>query len=305
MIISASRRTDIPAFYAEWFINRIRAGYCTTPNPFHRQQVARISLLPEEVDVIVFWTRNPRPLFPHLDELDQRGYRYYFQYTLLGYPCQIDAKSPSRQAAIRTFQELAERIGPLRVIWRYDPIVFSKLTGSQYHTENYGRIAEALRGYTYRSVISVMDMYNKIRKRIAQVNQQGVGVIEHDGHFSPCYAALMNAIAQTARANDMGIFSCSEECDLAGYGILAGKCIDDTYIPDTFDIEVNHKKDPGQRAACGCVVSKDIGMYDTCVYGCPYCYATGNFERAKANFEAHNPTSSTLIGWHEPVEEKI
>ena len=299
LIISASRRTDIPAFYAEWFINRIRAGYCTVPNPYNREQVSRVSLLPEDVDVIAFWTRNPKPLFPYLDELDQRGYLYYFQHTLLGYPRQIDTKGPSRQAAIKTFQELADRIGFQRVIWRYDPIVFSQLTGAQFHTENYGHIAKALSGYTHRSVISVMDIYNKFRKRIDQLNQQGVAVdlSDHDGQSSPRYDALMETIAQTASENDLEIFSCSEERDMEPYGILPGKCIDDTYIEATFGIEVGHKKDPGQRKACGCVVSKDIGMYDTCVFGCQYCYATDNFKRSKSNFDAHDPQSPSLMGW--------
>ena len=304
MIISASRRSDIPAFYAEWFIKRIRAGYCTVPNPYNRQQISRISLLPDDVDVIVFWTRNPKPLFPYLDELDQCGYPYYFQYTLLGYPRNIDKKSPSRKTALNIFQELANRIGPQRVIWRYDPIVFSQLTGGQFHSENYAFIANALRGYTHRSVISVMDMYKKFRKRIAQLNQQGVGVIDHDGQSSPRYDAMMKAIAQTARRNDMQIVSCAEARELQAYDIQPGKCIDDNYIEQTFNIEVGHKKDPAQRQACGCVISKDIGMYDTCLFGCQYCYATSNFERSTINHKNHDPESPSLLGWHQPAKEK-
>ena len=303
MIISASRRTDISAFYAEWFIKRIWAGYCTVPNPFNRQQISRVSLLPEDVDVIVFWTRNPKPLFPYLDELDKRGFCYYFLYTLLGYPREIDEKSPSRKVALQTFQELADRVGPQRVIWRYDPIVFSHLTGAQFHAENYAEIAAALRGSTKRSVISVMDMYNKFRRRITNLNQQGIGIIDHNGQSSPRYDELMNTIAQSALDNDMQIVSCAEERDLQPYGILPGKCIDDDYIRDVFDIEVGHKKDPGQRAACGCVVSKDIGMYDSCLMGCQYCYATGNFERSLINYKTHNPDSPSLVGWHEPEKE--
>ena len=127
MIISASRRTDIPAFYAEWMVRRLKEGYCTVPNPFNRNQVSRISLRPEEVDAIVFWTRNPRPLMPYLDELDSRGYRYYFQFTILGYPRDIDPKSPPAATAIEVFREIAERLGPRRVIWRYDPVVLTEI----------------------------------------------------------------------------------------------------------------------------------------------------------------------------------
>jgi len=300
LIISASRRTDIPAFYAKWFMNRILAEYCTVPNPYNRKQISHVSLLPEDVDVIVFWTRNPKPLFPYLDELDQRGFRYYFQFTLLGYPREIDTKSPSRKVAIKTFLELAQRVGSQRVIWRYDPIVFSHITGAQFHTENYAEIAEALQGFTCYSVISIMDMYNKSRKRIDKLNQQGIGITAQDGHPSPRYDGLLNTINHIASENKMEIFSCSEERDMEPYGFLASKCIDDEYIEATFGTEVNHKKDPGQRKACGCVISKDIGMYDTCVFGCQYCYATRNFKRSKENYESHKPESPSLLGGYEP-----
>jgi len=299
VIISASRRTDIPAFYADWFINRIRAGFCTVPNPFNRQQISRVSLLPEDVDVIVFWTRNPKPLIPNLDELDQRGYRYYFQYTLLGYPREIDAKSPNREIAIAAFQELAQRIGPERLIWRYDPIVFSQLTGVEYHIENYARIAKALRGSTFRSVISVMDLYAKIRKRVDRMNAQGVGVVDYTGKPSQRFDELMESFVSIATENGMQIQSCAEELDLTVYAIHPGKCIDDDYIHSTFGIEVGRKKDPSQRKACGCVVSKDIGMYDSCLFGCQYCYATGNFERALENYGQHDPQSPSLVGWYD------
>jgi hypothetical protein len=303
VIISASRRTDIPALYSKWFIKRVQAGYCTVPNPFNRQQVARISLLLEDVDVIVFWTRNPKPLFSHLDDLDKLGFHYYFQYTLLGYPSQIDRRSPSRKMAIATFQALARRVGPERVIWRYDPIVFSKLTGVGFHKDNYQHVAEALRGYTHRSVISIMDMYPKFRQRINKLNQDGVGVVGRDGVSSLVYEKLMPFLAKTAQDNGMEIFSCAEERELDAYGILPGKCVDDDYIERTFGIQVGRKKDPGQRKACGCVVSKDIGMYNTCILGCQYCYATSSFDRSQENFQSHDPDSPSLLGWYQPVEE--
>jgi hypothetical protein len=244
MIISASRRTDIPAFYAEWFVNRVRAGYCTVPNPFNRQQIARVSLLPEDVEVIVFWTRNPKPLMPFLDELDQRGFRYYFQYTLLGYPRAIDTKGPAREAAIATFRELSEHLGPERLIWRYDPLVFSQLTGAQYHLENYTQIAADLRGHTNRSVVSIMDLYAKIRKRLAAMNAQGMGVVAYDGTPSPRLDELMTSFRRIANENGMQIQSCAENLDLTVYGIHPGKCIDDEYIRATFGLEVGHAKDP-------------------------------------------------------------
>ncbi len=299
MIISASRRSDIPAFYAEWWMNRIRAGYCTVPNPFNRNQVSTVSLKPEDVDVIVFWTRNPRPLFPHLAELDARGYRYYFQYTISDNPRAIDPKSPPVETAIKTLRELAGRIGPQRVIWRYDPIVLSEATPPAWHSRVHARLAEALAGCTQRNVISVVDIYKKAQKRLGRLRQAGITVEALPPDALPAAARdLLLQLAETARVYGMEIVSCAEELDLRPYGIAPGKCVDDDYIARTFGLRPAGKKDPSQREACGCVVSKDVGMYDSCLFGCQYCYATSSFEAAKRNHDAHDPLSPSLVGWY-------
>jgi hypothetical protein len=310
MIISASRRTDIPAFYSRWFSNRIRAGFCMVPNPFDARQTARISLSPEDVDVIVFWTRNPRPLFAHLDELDRRGYHYYFQYTLMDNPRLLDEHNPPSAAALDTFRRLADRIGPQRLVWRYDPIVLSSLTPPDFHRGAYEKLAAALRGYTSRSVISLLDVYGKIRKRLAGLAAQGAQLIPLQAGADPLAIApsgltegaampdwlrsLLRDMAQIAQANEIEIVSCAEELDLQPFGIRPGKCIDDDLIARVFGLEVGHSKDAGQRKACGCVQSKDIGMYDSCLLGCRYCYATSSFERARQNYLRHDPDAPTL-----------
>ncbi len=299
MIISVSRRTDIPAFYAVWFMNRIRAGYCAVPNPFNPQQVSHVPLKPEEVDVFVFWTRNPRPLFPHLAELDERGYCYYFQYTLMDNPRAIDPKTPSLETSLRNFRELADRIGPEKVIWRYDPIVFTKMTGARFHQQTYERIARALQGHTRRSVISIVDVYRKAGKRLRNMAAQGYDLIDYSGRRSERFDALMRALVQAATDNGMEIVSCAEDIDLRPYGIRPGKCVDDAYISQIFGKTVTSKKDPAQRKACGCVISRDIGMYDTCLFGCQYCYATTSLERARSNYDRHDPNSPSLLGWYE------
>jgi hypothetical protein len=300
MIISASRRTDIPAFYAEWFMRRIREGYCTVPNPYNRKQVARVSLAPDAVDVIVFWTRNPRPLLPHLAELDRCGYRYYFQYTVMDNPRAIDAKSPAVDAAIKTFRELAGLVGAERVIWRYDPIVLSAATPAEFHLSTYARIAEALTGCTRRNVISIVDIYRKAKKRLGQLREQGIAVEEIQPNAVPAEVGeLLRQLSETARESGMAIASCAEELDLRPYGIEPGKCIDDDYIAQTFGLRLKSKKDASQRDACGCVASKDIGMYDSCLFGCQYCYATSSFAAAKRNYSAeHDDDSPSLLGWH-------
>jgi hypothetical protein len=310
MIISASRRTDIPALYAPWFANRVRAGFCIVPNPFDARQTSRISLVPEDVEVIVFWTRNPRPLFRYLDELDERGYRYYFQYTLMDNLPLLDEHNPPAVAALDTFRRLADRIGSERLVWRYDPIVLSSLTPPDFHRRTYEMLAAALRGSTRRSVVSLLDVYGKIRKRLAGLAAHGVQLTPLQAGADPLavapsglpggaampdwLAALSRDLAQIAQANEMEIVSCAEELDLQPYGIRPGKCIDDDLIARAFGLQVSHVKDPGQRKACGCVPSKDIGMYDSCLLGCRYCYATSSFERARQNYLRHDPNAPSL-----------
>jgi hypothetical protein len=299
LIISASRRTDIPALYSEWFVNRIRAGYCTVPNPFNRKQISYVSLYPEDVEAIVLWTRNPQPLIPHLKELEQRGHRFYFQYTVMDNPRSIDTKTPALPSSLKTFQSLSDLIGPERVVWRYDPIVFSTITGARFHADTFERIAKALRGYTFRAVISVLDVYPKAHKRLRELKEKGVEIVDYRGTSSQRFDELMYALANAAAENKMEIVSCAETIDLRPYGIHPGKCIDDDLIEKVFEITTAHKKDPFQRQVCGCVVSKDIGMYDTCVLGCQYCYATSSFERARINYGKHDPESPSLMGWYE------
>lgn len=300
MIISASRRTDIPAFYAKWFMNRIRAGYCLVPNPFNSNQVAHISLTPQDVDAIVFWTRNPRPLFDSLDELNASGYRYYFQYTLLNYPAAIEPHTPECTMALQTFQELADRIGPERVIWRYDPVMVTNLTPPDWHLETYARLAEALHGCTHRSVISLLDLSANIQKRLKELQMQGVELTNIDPQ-APWFPSLLSGLAQAAQKNGMEIVSCAEEINLKPYGIRAGKCIDDDYLKAVFGLDVDHTKDRSQRKACGCVVSKDVGAYDSCLFGCTYCYATTNFKRSQKRHADHDPNLEWLIP-HQPKE---
>jgi len=292
MIISASRRTDIPAFYSDWFMKRIEAGHCDVPNPFNPKQVTRVSLKPDDADVLVFWTRNASPLLHRLKELDRNGYRYTFLYTLMDNPRPIDPRCPSLEEALATFKALSDRIGPGRVVWRYDPIVFSNATPPGFHRKTYETISENLRGYTSRSIISVVNVYKKVRQRVTGLSEKGIEVMECEGK---AFGELMGFMAAVARDRGMALSSCAQEKDLTAYGVLPGKCIDDGQIREVFGLEVNHAKDPSQRKACGCVVSKDIGMYDTCLYGCFYCYATTSFNKAKENFRRHDPEAPSLL----------
>jgi hypothetical protein len=293
MIISASRRTDIPAFYAEWLINRVRAGFCTVPNPFNPRQVSRVSLRPEDVDAVVFWTRDPKSLLGRLAELDERGFRYYFQYTILANPRILDPGTPPVEEAVSTFRSLADHVGSDRVVWRYDPIIITDETPEAYHLDRMASIAATLRGYTKRLVISLVDIYPHVEARRRLLGKEGRAI---KLSREPLTADGIRSMAGIAAANALEITSCAEDLKMMKQEIRPGKCVDDQLIEKVFGITVTHQKDPHQRPACGCVVSKDIGVYDTCAFRCLYCYATRNVVAAERNLRNHDPEAPSLIG---------
>ena len=234
-----------------------------------------------------------------MSDIDGLGIPYYFQFTVLGLPRELDPKAPPLETALRTFRELSERLGPQRVIWRYDPIIFSEKSPAAYHRERFTAIARELAGFTDRVVVSIVDRYRKTERRMKALQDAGAGVTECPPEP---FADLMRHLAATAAENQMEIVSCAEEVDLTSYGIRPGRCIDHELIKHAFGREVSAAKDPSQRKACGCVQSRDIGMYDSCLFGCQYCYATGSFQRAKENYRRHDPQSSSLLGWEDSPE---
>lgn len=300
MIISASRRTDIPAFYTDWFMNRVSDEYLLLKNPFNAHQVRRVSLSPRDVDLIVFWTRNAEKLIPRLAELDAKGFHYYFQYTINAYVRSIDKSVPNPWKAIKTFVRLSDLIGPKKVVWRYDPILVSNFSSIDEHKRVFEKLAGALAGHTERVVVSFVDIYKKTATNIGRI--PNISVVQDFASSDKAYV-LAKFMSDIAKQCGMSIQSCAEEIDLQQQGIGHGKCIDDELIRDLFSIGVSSKKDKGQRLPCGCIESVDIGQYNTCLHGCQYCYATTNQSLAHRNFERHNPLSPFLVG-NSPEEGK-
>ncbi len=294
MIISASRRTDIPAFYPVWFMNRIREGFLHIRNPFSPNRIDRVSLKPANVDAIVFWTRNAEPLIPYLDDLDQIGYRYYFQYTLVHYPRVFERSTVSLSRKIDRFRRLSHWVGRDRVVWRYDPIILSNVTDERYHWNHFKKIAEALRGFTHRCVISFLDIYRKTRGILDRLERdEDVRLIDIH-HNEPKAREISGLLGEFARDCGFEIVTCAEAFDLEHFGIHHGKCIDDRLLNRLFQLELSVRKDKGQRKLCRCIESKDIGAYDTCPYGCIYCYANARPELTQKNFQNHQTTSPLL-----------
>ncbi len=281
-IISASRRTDIPAFYSPWFINRVRAGFCVYPNPLYPSKRYRVSLRPEDVLGIVFWTRHPAPLMPYLEELDRQGFTYYFQYTVTGYPRSVEFRSPALGTALKTFVELSRRIGPERVIWRYDPIILNPKLTLPWHGDNFKRIADTLAAYTGTVVVSVVDPYARTQRRLGSADN---GVSYDPG----AYAEVLAMVVAEAQERHLLVQSCAEG-DLPMAGISQGSCVDATRLlrlggPPPLTKAKPHK----QRKECHCHESVDIGINDSCGFGCLYCYATVSHEKALSTVRSHRP----------------
>jgi DNA repair photolyase len=297
MIISASRRTDIPAFYADWFMKRVREGYFYRVNPFNSRQVSGFSLKPEDVDAICFWTKNPRPLMKYLDELDGRGLNYYFQFTLNTYDRIFEPKVPPLQERIETMIELAGRIGPEQVVWRFDPIILSSVTPVAWHLEQAEQIASRLKNAARRLVFSFYDFYGKGQGRLNKA-LQGTGItLEDITSFEQKDALFQVArgFKDIADRHGLQIFSCSEDIDLTAIGIQHGACIDGKLISELFGVNATSGKDKNQRASCGCVESADMGIYNTCHFRCAYCYANFNEGMIENNRRKHYPDSPSLL----------
>lgn len=287
MIISASRRTDIPAFYSKWFFNRIREGYVLVPNPYNTKLISRVSLDPAVVDCIVFWTKNPAPMLPRLDELDP--HRYYFQYTLNPYGPDAENNLPPLAQRIETFKRLSERIGKERVIWRYDPLFTNEKYTVEFHKEAFARIAEALKDHTERCMLGFIDHYYHIRK--------AVGVLNIKPLLPEEIEAMARSFKQTADGYPFALDTCTVKVDLRRLGIPSGLCVDKELVERIAGYPIAARKDKNQRDICNCIESIDIGTYETCLNGCIYCYAIkGNYHTAHSNSRRHDPASPLLLG---------
>ncbi len=288
MILSVSRRTDIPAFYGEWFFNRLRAGAVLVRNPMNPHQISRIPLTPEALDCMVFWTKNPAPMLSRLDELDGFGVPYLFQFTLTPYGRTLEPGLPPKEQVLETFQALSRRLGPERVLWRCDPIVLNQEWDIPRHIQAFRMLCQALRGYTSRCTISFVDAYGKLRSAYRQglLREISPGEMKELGRELAAVGAEAGIPLQT----------CCEAADLTGFGIASGSCIDRKALERLCGYPITAKPDNAQRPGCGCLQSVDIGAYDTCRHGCIYCYACGREP------QAHDPASPLLAGTLAPED---
>jgi len=295
MIISASRRTDIPAYYSDWFYNRIKEGYVLVRNPMNFRQVSRIDLSPDIVDGIVFWTKNPLPMLSRLAELEK--YMYYFQFTITPYGDDIESNLSVKTDIISAFKRLTSAIGAERVIWRYDPILINPKYSMEFHIQAFEKLAAKLYQYTRKVTISFVDVNYRGLK--SHINELALSKFP-----SELQMELSAALAKIAHSYGLEIDTCAEEMDLQQFGINRACCIDGKLFEKLLGHSLNVKKDKFQRAECGCASSIDIGMYNTCLHGCKYCYANYSKSSVNGNYAKHSPHSPLLIGEVE-TDDKI
>ena len=332
VIISASRSTDIPAFYADWFVNRFRKGYVVWKNPFN-QQPMYISF--KNTKVIVFWTKNPKPLIPYLHELDEKGVHYYFQFTLNDYVAEgFEPKVPSVEQRVETFRQLSEMIGKERVIWRFDPLIVTPQLSTRDLLIKVWNVGNKLKGLTDKLVFSFIDIngYRKVQNNLVkETNQFSKETIEQSELTQQQMNEIADGLAKcrdcwAKESWDVELATCGEQINLDDYGIKHNRCIDGELMkklwPDDkellyylyygempsplFGLDFTQPaltpeklKDKGQRKVCGCMISKDIGQYNTCVHQCVYCYANTSKELVLKNWAKHqeNPTAETITGF--------
>lgn len=284
MIISASRRTDIPNYHGKWLLNRLHAGYALTRNPMNPHQIKRVDLTPQAVDCLVFWTKNAGPFLPYLKEIEAMGYAYYFQHTLTPYGTDLEAGLPPKEQLLEQVAALGGQIGKARLVWRYDPIVLTPRYTIDFHLNAFESYCQALSPYTDEVVISFLDLYQRIQKsglREATSNEMQI---------------LARELGSIAASHGLCIRACSEAMDLSPYGIWPGSCIDLQRIASITDHAPKAPKASGQRLHCGCSKSVDIGAYNTCLNGCRYCYANYSEASIRKNLAQCDPDSPFLLG---------
>lgn len=300
MIVSASYRTDIPAFYGDWFLRRLDAGWCMVANPYGGAPY-RVSLLPEDVDGFVFWTRNPAPFAAALEAVAGRGVPFVVQFTITGYPRLLEAAVPDWRRAAGHAQDLAARYGGRSVVWRYDPILISDRTPEDWHRAGFAALAARMAGAIDEVVVSFAQIYRKTARNLGAVAARH-GIAWHDPDAA-VKRRLIADLSGIAADHGMTLTLCTQPA-LDGAAPPA-RCVDAARLADIAGRALRVRT-RGNRPGCLCAESRDIGAYDTCPHGCAYCYAVADHGRARAARRAHDPEAAMLApaAGHRPLSHR-
>lgn len=284
MILNTGSRTDIPAFYSEWFYNRIKEGYVLVRNPYYPEQITKYLLDPQIIDVIVFCTKNPAPMLDRISLLS--AYDTFWSVTITCYGRDIEPFVPPKEQVIATFQKLSHLVGAQKVSWRYDPVLITDKYSIDYHIKQFENMARALKGYTNQCVISFIDLYEKTKRNFPAA--RAVTDSEQD--------ILMDAFSLIAKENNLQIHLCCENKRLVRENVDADGCLSQNVLEKATGVKLDVPKMKAPRDGCPCLLGSDIGAYNTCGHGCLYCYANYDTKSVHANQKMHNASSPLLIG---------
>ncbi len=284
MILNTGNRTDIPAFYSEWFMNRVREGFVLVRNPFVYNQITRYKIDPQTVDVIAFCTKNPKPMLKHIDEL--KKFRMFWFVTITPYGKEIEEKVPDKKEVIETFKELSDMIGHKAMSWRYDPVFISDKYTKEFHYKAFAQMAQVLQGYTDQVVVSYIDLYEKTKRNFPEARE-----VSREDQID-----LTKYFVATAEKHKMKVRLCHEDPALSIYGADVEGCFSKRVVEEAIGERLIDSRRADARAGCNCLLNNDIGAYNSCGHLCRYCYANYDRRLVLENMAKHDPKSPLLIG---------
>lgn len=284
MIINTGMRTDIPAFYSKWLLNRIKEGFVCVRNPYYKHQVTKYSLSPNVVDCLAFCTKNPHPLIFYLSELDK--YKQFWFITITPYGKDIEPNVPNKKQVIDDFKKLSNHFGANSVALRYDPILINDKFDVSMHIKCFDKLLSELKGYTKDCTISFLDMYEKVKRNAPNLRPP----------TSKEQIEIAKVFSKVGNENNITIHACCEKEDLKDYGIDITGCMSQEIVEKAIQNKLHTPKNNSKRTECNCLTGNDIGAYNTCMHLCKYCYANANQGLVKENVKKHNPDSPFLIG---------
>ncbi len=285
MILNTGARTDTAQYYSEWLLKRFEEGYVLTRNPMFPHKITRYELSPDKIDAVLFCSKNYALLLPRLREIADR-YRTYFYYTITAYGKDVEPGVPDSDESVATLLELEKIVGRQRIAWRYDPVLLTEKYTVERHLDTFARLAERLAPHIDRCIFSFVEMYKKLRVNMPEL----IPLTDADK------ARLAEGMGAVAAKHGMTLQTCGTNGDYSRFGILPSGCATLDIIGKANGCEFRNVKHKGMRAGCGCIESRDIGMYDSCPNGCKYCYANSDPERARKNYKLHDPASPMLLG---------
>lgn len=289
MVISASRKTDIPAFYGDWLSCRLDEGFCVMRNSFTRKPKI-ISLLREDIDALVFWTKNPKPFLGNLRGIAHRGFPFYMHVTVTGYGPPIEKSVAPWRSVVDCSRRIAEEHGPRRIAWRYDPVLITEVSSAVWHVENFARLADAMVGISDEVATSFVEPYPKVRANLDRLATRWKDPTTEEKRD------LIRRLSELAAERSIKLRVCSQP--QVADGLPEACCIDLERLSDVGAVLRSPRSAP-TRPGCNCVQSVDIGEYDTCPQGCVYCYANRSQETAARNLKAISASQTGLFAPNE------